>query len=222
MDHKFAGLVVFPRNSSTRGSRCGAAENFRHDGPRKPLTASGVPNGNSSYVEAVDRGRSAAASREVGPWAEAGIEGILARREPRLVDHLEPVCGSCELCGTTTTAAKLNRWWTTGRLRITSFSSRTRTTKGRSSMLLSSTKPIGWAPMWRLLLFRKHINIIVLTLPPFESTGLLPAGVHPAWPLFVDRFGTRFVGGSSLRSSKLPCACCAMLDVRASLWVAVS
>jgi hypothetical protein len=31
----------------------------------------------------------------------------------------------------------------------------------------------------------------VLTLPPFESTGLLPAGVHPAtWPLFVERFGT--------------------------------
>jgi hypothetical protein len=30
----------------------------------------------------------------------------------------------------------------------------------------------------------------VLTLPPFESTGLLPTGVHPAtWPLFVNRFG---------------------------------
>jgi hypothetical protein len=37
----------------------------------------------------------------------------------------------------------------------------------------------------------QHINITVLTLPPFESAGLLPAGVHPAaWPLFVDRFGT--------------------------------
>jgi hypothetical protein len=37
----------------------------------------------------------------------------------------------------------------------------------------------------------KHINIIVLMLPPFGPTGLLPAGVHPAaWALVVDRFGT--------------------------------
>ena len=28
-------------------------------------------------------------------------------------------------------------------------------------------------------------------LPPFEPTGRLPAGVHPAtWPAFVERFGT--------------------------------
>ena len=30
----------------------------------------------------------------------------------------------------------------------------------------------------------------MLAIPPFEPTGLLPAGVHPAqWSLFVDRFG---------------------------------
>ena len=31
----------------------------------------------------------------------------------------------------------------------------------------------------------------MLSLPPFEPTGLLPAGVHPAtWPQFVEGFGT--------------------------------
>jgi hypothetical protein len=40
----------------------------------------------------------------------------------------------------------------------------------------------------------------VLGVPPFESTGLLPAGVHPAaWPLFVDRFGTSIRRREQLR-----------------------